>query len=306
MSLSIVIPIYNEEKYIRETIAVIATLLEQVIELEVIAVNNASTDRTADLLAHIKNIKLMTLTEKVTVAKARNIGWREAKYNLVAFIDGDMIITKEWSDAILKLASSLEDHSLTVTGCKCYPSRTPCWIENVWFRNENYRNIKEKYINSGNLITTRSVMDVTKGFDERLITGEDVDFCERAQTRGATLEVNKNFKIYHEGYPKTLKGFVKRERWHGVGDFSSLGSFFKSKVAILSLAVLALLIAAIALMVFGSALFVLPLFSLILIVIVSAHYKFSVKKKVRWLQIYFLQFLYFFGRSLSITIRCKI
>ncbi|MES2675336.1 MAG: glycosyltransferase [Pseudomonadota bacterium] len=306
MSLSIVIPIYNEEKYISETIAVITALLESLIEFEIIAVNNASSDNTADLLADIKNIKLLTLNEKVTVAKARNIGWREAKYNLVAFIDGDMIITHEWSNEIVKMTSYLEANSLTVTGCKCHPSRTPSWIENVWFTNENYRNNKEKYINSGNLITTRSVMDITEGFDERLITGEDVDFCGRARALNATLEINKNFKIHHEGYPKTLKGFVKRERWHGVGDVSSLGHFIKSKVAILSMVVLTLLIATITSMIFSSKLSTLLLLSLIFIIIVSAHYKFNVQNKVMWLQIYFLQFLYFFGRSLSITIRRNI
>src|SRR5690625_6395899 len=75
------------------------------------------------------------------------------------------------------------------------------------------------YINSGNLITTREVMDLVGGFDPGMITGEDVDFCLRAARQGVRLVVNEQFVAHHEGYPRSLLSFFNRELWHGTGDF---------------------------------------------------------------------------------------
>ncbi len=306
MPLSIVIPAFNEEKYIKNTIDTCISLLERVIELEIIVVDNASTDATSTILRNYSQIKLITLDKKVTISRARNIGWNQATNALVAFMDADMIITPEWTKTIKALELSITESPQQITGCKCYPSQSPSWIEKIWFNNENYRHKTEKYINSGNLITSKDLLIKINGFDEGLITGEDVDICSRALKNGAQLIINKEFKIYHDGYPKTIKAFFKREQWHGVGDLKSLSTFFKSKVALCSYLINFLLVVSLIIFLLGSCLFYLPLTCSILLIIVTAHLKFQVKSLMMLPQIYFLQFLYFGGRFASILIRNKV
>src|SRR5690625_7524289 len=84
--------------------------------------------------------------------------------------------------------------------------------------------------------TTRDVIDIVGGFDQGIITGEDVDFCLRAARQGVRLVVNEQFVAHHAGYPRSLLSFFNRELWHGTGDFRNARTFFHSKVAIFSMA----------------------------------------------------------------------
>lgn len=92
------------------------------------------------------------------------------------------------------------------------------------------------YINGGNLITTRTLFQRLQGFDVDLETGEDVDFCERAKKHDARVVIDTGLKVFHEGYPKSVSRFVRRERWHGAGDFKDWGRVLQSRVAIATLA----------------------------------------------------------------------
>ncbi len=306
MPLTIVIPAFNEEKYIANTLDTCISLLTNKIEYEIIVVDNASTDTTPTILKKYSQIKFIPLAKKTTISRARNIGWRASSNILVAFIDADMIITSAWVTAMKTLELSIVEIPMQITGRKCFPSQSPSWIEKIWFNNENYRNKNERYINSGNLITSKVLLTHINGFDEELITGEDVDICVRAVKSGAQLIINEDFKIYHEGYPKTISAFFKREQWHGVGDLKSLSTFFKSKVALFSYLINAPLAASFIIFLFGSNLFYWPLFFSMLLVIGTSHLKFKVKSIKLLPQIYALQFLYFAGRLSSFLIRRKI
>lgn len=98
--LSIVIPIYNTEKYIRECLD---SLLKEKVSIEIIIVNDGSTD---DSYLHIKdylkydNIKYF-YQENSGVSKARNFGILQATGDYIMFLDSDDLI-KEGS---LKLIS---------------------------------------------------------------------------------------------------------------------------------------------------------------------------------------------------------
>lgn len=88
--LSIIIPIYNGEKYIKRCIK---SLLNQKIKnYEIIIVNNGSTDNSekicCDILKWDNRIKFINSIEK-GVSRARNIGIKYAKGNLIAFVDCD-------------------------------------------------------------------------------------------------------------------------------------------------------------------------------------------------------------------------
>jgi GT2 family glycosyltransferase len=87
---------------------------------------------------------------------------------------------------------------------------------------------KANYINAGHLVIHSSIFHEISGFDESLRTGEDYEFCLRAKANGISVINNPALQVIHEGYPQTLRAFVKREKWHGIQDFMDIKSFLRS------------------------------------------------------------------------------
>lgn len=88
---SFVIPVFNGEAYLRETLD--SCLDQSVKQLEVIVVNDASTDGTKELLDfYLKKdirLKVIHLSENGGSAKARNIGNKAAQGDYILVLDGD-------------------------------------------------------------------------------------------------------------------------------------------------------------------------------------------------------------------------
>jgi glycosyltransferase involved in cell wall biosynthesis len=96
MRISLVIPAHNEEKYI-------SPLLESVEKnrtediIEVIVVNNASTDNTAGVAGKFAGVRVVNEPHK-GLTKARQRGLDEAKGDFVAYLDADTRMPPGWAD----------------------------------------------------------------------------------------------------------------------------------------------------------------------------------------------------------------
>ena len=94
LKVSIVIPAYNEGTNI---LACVNSLKGQDFpkgDYEIIVVDNNSTDNTLELIKKLSVI--YTVEYKKGPAAAKNAGISMAKGNIIAFIDGDCIATKNW------------------------------------------------------------------------------------------------------------------------------------------------------------------------------------------------------------------
>lgn len=85
--ISVVIPVYNQERYIEE--AVLSVLHQEQVTFELIVVNDGSTDASGKLLRKYQDRILLLEQENLGVAEARNAGVRKASAELIAFLDGD-------------------------------------------------------------------------------------------------------------------------------------------------------------------------------------------------------------------------
>lgn len=92
--LSVVIPAYNAQKFISRCIS--SALASDLKEIEVIAVDDGSTDETKDILSWYENMYPQffkkIFKENGGAAEARNYGIAEAKGHYIAFIDSDDMI----------------------------------------------------------------------------------------------------------------------------------------------------------------------------------------------------------------------
>ncbi|MBC7350635.1 MAG: glycosyltransferase [Candidatus Aminicenantes bacterium] len=229
MFLSIIVPAFNEEDFIVGCLDSVRDVLGATdVKYEIIVVNNGSTDGTTGLLSEMNDVTTLSI-DRASVAKARNTGAEVAKGRVIAFLDADVVLERAWGKCIEKLSGGSE--GLFVTGYQYGVRDNPSWIEKYWFGDMEF-----DHISGGNLIVSRDAFSVLGGFDSTLKTGEDVDFCDRAK-REQNIEffTDSEFQCIHLGYPRNIPQFVKRELWHGEGDFRSISDFLKSKVAIVAM-----------------------------------------------------------------------
>jgi glycosyltransferase involved in cell wall biosynthesis len=94
-SVSVVIPMYNEEEYVSRTLTAVTAALERAgIEHEIVLVDDASTDRTAALAdaaaAADRRIRVVHNPQNLTLGGSLRAGFAAARHELVLYTDADL------------------------------------------------------------------------------------------------------------------------------------------------------------------------------------------------------------------------
>ena len=111
VALSIIIPLYNAENYIVETIH--SVLSEIPDNVEVIIVNDGSTDNSIELIKNkfspqLNSGKLLLLQQPNSgVSVARNTGIENSKGDYITFVDADDLLFEDYYDAVLSLINKV-------------------------------------------------------------------------------------------------------------------------------------------------------------------------------------------------------
>ena len=130
--ISVIIPVYNAERYISQTLD--SVIQQDYPDKEVILVDDCSTDRSAEIIKEYMNrcsyIQYYRLDRNSGVAMARNTGIKLAKGRFVAFVDSDDV----WKSGKLKRQLQLFDEQ---NGC-------PFTYTAIDFIDENGESIKGK------------------------------------------------------------------------------------------------------------------------------------------------------------------
>jgi glycosyltransferase involved in cell wall biosynthesis len=101
VKLSFVIPAYNEEVFIGRCLeSVLRETAKCPLPTEIIVVNNNSTDRTAEIAASYEGVRVV-LETKQGLVQSRQRGFEEAKGELVANIDSDVIVPEGWLGTVI-------------------------------------------------------------------------------------------------------------------------------------------------------------------------------------------------------------
>ena len=224
--VSIVIPAYNEEENILQTLSSLATTSTNK-SVEIIVVNNNSTDRTAELVEATGATCILETIQGITPARNRGLKAARGKYILNA--DGDTIYPPDWID--LMLAPLYNEHTAMVYGTFSFiPTSNTSRI--VYFGYEHISDLS-KWVNKKfreeavniygfNSAFRREEGLQVGGFDHPPGTNED-------GWLGLKLRVSLNKKLYHVTNPKAIvwtsdrriqidgglfKGTIKRLKRH--------------------------------------------------------------------------------------------
>jgi len=302
-SVSIIIPAHNEAKDLPNLLHSIRR--EVAFDVDIMVVDNGSSDDTSAVAIEL-GCRVTRTNEKLFPSAARNLGAQHCRSSVLVFLDADVIVTPSWGRELERLASdpAFVDGNV-IMGESCHISSNPAWIERYWF--EPLRRRGRWFVNGANMILPRRLFEKTGGFNAELETGKDVEFSEKAIALGMEVRLNSELAVHHEGFPKNLRAFFRREKWHGMGDFSSFAYFRKSKVArlvaVISCCYVALL-SIVPLMMYGATTLAATLLAACVLVIAGVCAASSLAKFARVGAVYtlvgvFIYFVYFNARLAS-------
>ncbi|GFO53875.1 hypothetical protein GMSM_08820 [Geomonas sp. Red276] len=214
--VTFIIPCYNEEPYLGRCLAAIGSLYADPAAIEVIVVDNCSTDGSREVAASHGGRVL--LNDRRGAAASRNLGAREARGALLAFVDADCLLPPGWLTA---LAGHLENRGGAAAAAPALPAageRT--WVERAWsavFRPLHAAGdspAPASYLPSADLLVVRSYFEEIGGFDETLLSCEDYHLSQRLRNYGLLL-LDRNHPVVHLRESRTVAELFHRERARG-------------------------------------------------------------------------------------------
>ena len=116
--ISVIIPIYNSEKYLSKCIS---SVLEQTYkDLELILVDDGSTDNSLNICNDFaeRDSRIVVVHQKnAGVSAARNNGLKNAKGDFITFVDSDDYVENDWLELLFK-AITEKNAEVAVCGIK--------------------------------------------------------------------------------------------------------------------------------------------------------------------------------------------
>ena len=196
---SIVIPLYNKELSIANTIQSVLSQTFQ--DFEIVVVNDGSTDRSAKIIEQMNDPRIRLIHQKNQgVSAARNTGIREAKYEWIAFLDGDDLWEKNHLKEIIKMMSIFPDERVYTTSFifsndnNTHSEKTTNHIYKI--KNYFKEAFEKPIIWTSVLVFHKSCINKAGGFNTNLTTGEDLDLWHRLSYNYNIIKSNSVTAIY--------------------------------------------------------------------------------------------------------------
>jgi glycosyltransferase involved in cell wall biosynthesis len=187
--VSVVIPTYNRAAFLAEAIR--SVLAQTCADLELIVVDDGSTDHTAAMVRDIGDprVHLISIAHSGLPARGRNAGVERARGRYVAFLDSDDLWDSSKLDDQLAALSERRDCRWCHTGGRCIDEAGalhPRWpkerlASEGWILEALFR--RHEGINTSSVLVDRALLMDVGGFDETFVRGEDYDLWVRLALR---------------------------------------------------------------------------------------------------------------------------
>lgn len=227
--VSICMPAYNVENYVAEAIE--SALAQTWSPLEIIIVNDGSTDETAGLLDHYDDHVHVTVIhqENQGAAMARNRAYEESSGALVKFFDGDDLLSPEFVERQVERLEGSTKHVASAEWARFYddPSEATFESEAVWQDLNPVDWLVTAWDDARPMmqpalwLIPRPLLERAGLWDEELSLIDDFEFGARLLTQSKGVRFTPGARLYYRsGLDDNLSGRDSRE--HVESAFRSL------------------------------------------------------------------------------------
>ena len=196
--VSTIIPVYNAEKFILEALA--SVFVQGHRSIEVIVVDDGSTDRSAEVIRDSGYPLRYEYQENRGPAAARNTGLKYAHGDLVTFLDAD----DTWPvDKLAQQVGYLTANPSTdiVLGRIQYTGTLSAREQTIRFEGADNTTMN---VNLGSGVFRRSAFEKVGYFDESLIHYEDHDWFMRARELDLEISILDRITLNYRRHPDAL------------------------------------------------------------------------------------------------------
>jgi GT2 family glycosyltransferase len=236
---SIIIPVYNRPMLTKQCLDALLAERRSGIDGEIIVVDDASNDTTAQLLTeYATHIRTVTHVKNLGFAAACNSGAAIASGQYLLFLNNDTIPTAGWLEALI---AYIEEHpAAAIVGSKLlFPNQTIQHAGVVICQDGNPRHLYNGFpadhpavntsrrfqvVTAACALFQREVFEQASGFDTAFLNGyEDVDLCLRIGERGHEIHYCHSSVLYHlesvsrdqQSRQQQANFLLYRQRWEG-------------------------------------------------------------------------------------------
>jgi cellulose synthase/poly-beta-1,6-N-acetylglucosamine synthase-like glycosyltransferase len=191
-TISIVIPVYNEAEHLEACLEAIACL--RPFPLEVIVVDNNSTDESAELASRFSFVTLLHESRQ-GVVHARNQGFNAACGDIIGRIDADTVLPPDWVNQVRQILA--DDNVSAVSGSAHYYDFGLSKIADTvdsYCRLRLANSLKDNnYLWGANMAIRRSAwLKVSSQLCNKALIHEDFDLAIHLQKLGLTVKYDQN------------------------------------------------------------------------------------------------------------------
>ncbi len=218
--VSVIIPVWNEEKTIRRTLNSILASDYPKGKLEVIVVNDGSTDNSLAIAKKFecKNVRVFS-KKNGGKSNALNFGIKKAKGEIIFSMDADTIVEPY---SLKRMIRYFKDEKVVIVSPAILVYNPKTILERIQhiefllglFLRKTFSFLNAIHITPGAFSAVRkSFFDKYGGYDEKNIT-EDLELTLRAQYHGYKVENAPNAPAYAVAEGKFIRLVKQRRRWY--------------------------------------------------------------------------------------------
>lgn len=213
--VSVCIPAFNVQDYIEDTL--ISVINQTYKNIEIIVVNDGSTDHTKSVIEKYENDIILLHQENKGASAARNLAFASAKGDYIKFLDGDDLISPNMVEYQVKKALEFENctissrwgrfygkdlDSFRLQPEKCWKDMPPVdWLCSSWEKGGSMTQ-------AGIFLIPRNILEKSGPWDETLSLIDDLDFFTRVLLSSFQIIFEDQGVLYYRsGLNGSLSGY---------------------------------------------------------------------------------------------------
>jgi GT2 family glycosyltransferase len=211
---------------------------QQMSPTEVVVVNNNSTDGTAKLLTEYKNYLplIHVISKSKLVPQLYNRAAKTATSRLLAFLDDDCFVDKDWLEHVLRAHDRLDNvvivgKTISVPRGNFYADVTATHYAE-WLQSNRLNDNELLTADTKNVSLLKNVLVKNNYFLEADFSAHDIEFGMRIREKGIKIIYDKTIVVHHQERTNFID-FMK-QHWRMAASDAVFNSVSRKRVSVIS------------------------------------------------------------------------